>query len=83
MIQRLFPNNGALFPEHSAPFHTAGTVQSWLEEHKDELQHLPWPEKSPDLENNEPRWSVLETRVRNRLPPQTSPKQLEDVLQEK
>jgi hypothetical protein len=31
---------------------------------------------------NEPLWSVLETRVRNRFPPPTSLKQLEDVLQE-
>jgi hypothetical protein len=30
----------------------------------------------------EPFWSVLETRVRNRFPPPTSLKQLEDVLQE-
>jgi hypothetical protein len=29
----------------------------------------------------EPLWSVLETRVRNRFPPPTSLKQLEDVLQ--
>jgi hypothetical protein len=30
----------------------------------------------------EPLWSVLEARVRNRFPPPTSLKQLEDVLQE-
>jgi hypothetical protein len=30
----------------------------------------------------EPLWSVLETRVRNRFPPPTSLKQLEDILQE-
>jgi hypothetical protein len=30
----------------------------------------------------EPLWSVLESRVRNRFPPPTSPKQREDVLQE-
>jgi hypothetical protein len=29
-----------------------------------------------------PFWSILETRVRNRSPPPTSLKQLEDVLQE-
>jgi hypothetical protein len=61
---------------------TAGTVQSWFEEHEGELQHLPWPAQSPDLNITEPLWSVLETRVRNRFPPPTSLKQLEDVLQE-
>jgi hypothetical protein len=50
--------------------------------HEDELQHLPWPAKSPDLNINEPLCSVLETRVKNRFPPPTSLKQLEDVLQE-
>jgi hypothetical protein len=30
--------------------HTAGTVQSWFEENESELQHLPWPAQSPDLD---------------------------------
>jgi hypothetical protein len=30
MIQRLFPNNDAVFQDYSAPIHTAGIVQSWL-----------------------------------------------------
>jgi hypothetical protein len=34
------------------------------------------------LNSIETLWSVSETRVRNRFPPLTSPKQLEDVLQE-
>jgi transposase len=63
------------------PF-TVGTVQSWFEEHEGELQHLPWPAQSPNLNTIEPLWSVLETRMRKRFPPPTSLKQLEDVLQE-
>jgi hypothetical protein len=55
MIQTLFPNH-------------AGTVQSWLEEHEGELQHLPW--------------TVSEIKVRYRFPLPTSLKQLEDVFQE-
>jgi hypothetical protein len=41
MIQTLFLNNGAVFQYNNAPIQTAGTVQSWFEEHEDELQHLP------------------------------------------
>jgi hypothetical protein len=41
IIQTLFPNNDAVFQDDSAPTHTAGTVQSWFEEHEGELQHLP------------------------------------------
>jgi hypothetical protein len=52
-----------------------------FEEHEGELQHLPWPAQSPDLNIIEPLSSGLETRVRNRFPPSTSLEQL-DILQE-
>jgi hypothetical protein len=77
MFQTLFPNNDAVFQDDEL------FAQSWFEEHEGELQHLPWPAQSPDLNITETLWSVLETRVRNRYPPPTSLKQLEDVLQEK
>jgi hypothetical protein len=54
----------------------------WFEGNEGELQHLPWPAQSPDLNIIQPLWSVLETSVRNRFTPPTSLKQLEDVLQE-
>jgi hypothetical protein len=69
MIQVLSPNNDAVFQNGDT------TVQSWFEEHEDELQPL-------DLNITEPLWSVLETTLRNRFPLPTSLKQLEDVLRE-
>jgi hypothetical protein len=69
MIQMLFPNNDVTFHDDNAPIHTAGTVQSWFEENEGELQLLPWPAQSPDLNITESLWSVLDTRVRNRIPP--------------
>jgi hypothetical protein len=64
------------------PFNIAGTVQSWFEEHDGELQHLPWPAQSTDLNITEPLWSVIVSRVRNRFPLPTSLWQPEDFLQE-
>jgi hypothetical protein len=72
LIQTLLPNKNALFQEDNAPIHTAGTVQSWFEEHEYELQHLLWSAQPSDLNTTEPLWSVLETRVRNRFPLPTS-----------
>jgi hypothetical protein len=70
------------FPRWYCPIHTAGTVQSLFEEHEGELQHLPWPAQSSDLNISEPLWSVLVNRVRGRFQPQPSPplKQTKDVL---
>jgi hypothetical protein len=54
MIQMLFPNNDAVFQDDSASIHTAGTVRLWFEDHEGELEHLPWPAQSSDLNIADP-----------------------------
>jgi len=49
MVQKLFPNNNVIFQDDNSPIHTAGSVQSWSEEHEDALQHLTWPTQLPYL----------------------------------
>jgi hypothetical protein len=66
MVQMLFLNDVIVFKVDSLPIHTARSVQSWFEEHEDELQHVPWSAQLPDL-NIEPPWSVFESRVRSRI----------------
>jgi hypothetical protein len=58
MIQTLFPNNDAAIQYDNTLILTARTVQSRFEEHEGELQHLPWPTQSPDLNITEPLLSV-------------------------
>jgi hypothetical protein len=41
MIQMLFLNDKSVFQDDYAPILTAGTVQSWFEEHEGELQIIP------------------------------------------
>jgi len=77
LVLVLFPNNDAIFQDNDSPIHTARSVHSWFEEHKDDLQHLLWPAHSPTLNIIEPLWPVLESRVMSRFPP-LSLKQLEE-----
>ena len=59
-VQTLFPNNNAIFQDDNSPIHTAGSVQSWFEEHEGALQHLPWPTQLPDLNIIKPLWLFIE-----------------------
>ena len=72
VVQVLFPNNDAIFQD-DLTIHTARSVQSWFEQHEDELQHLLWLAQSPILNIIESLWSVLESRF-----PPLSLKQLEE-----
>jgi hypothetical protein len=49
IIQTLFLNNDAVIQDDNVHVHTAGTVQSWFDEHEGKPQHLPWPAQSPHL----------------------------------
>ena len=48
-VQMLLPINDAVFEDDSCSIHTAGSVQSWIEEHEDAIHHLPWPAQSPTV----------------------------------
>jgi hypothetical protein len=79
MVQ-MFPDSDAVFQDEISPIHSTRNVQSWFQQHKDALQHLPRPAQSPDTVK--PLWPVLKCGVRSRFPPPSSLKQLDDVLNE-
>jgi hypothetical protein len=54
VVQMLFPYIDAVFQDDNWHIHTARSVESWLEQHEDTLQHLPWPPKSSNLNTIEP-----------------------------
>jgi len=53
-VHMLIPNNDAIIQDDNSPTHTARSVQSRFEEHKNALQYLPWPAQSSDLNIIEP-----------------------------
>ncbi|GFV76412.1 DDE_3 domain-containing protein [Trichonephila clavipes] len=60
MIETSFPAGDETFLDDKAAINALGLVQSWFDEHEDEVKHLPWPTKSPNLSVSELLWDVLE-----------------------
>ena len=58
-------------------------IHTWYEEHKSCIEHIEWPQQSPDLNIIENMWCVLERQVRNCYPPLPCLKELEQVSMEK
>ncbi|GFX47739.1 DDE_3 domain-containing protein [Trichonephila clavipes] len=79
-MQTLFPGGEGNFQDDNAPIHVAGLVQSWFDEHEDEVIHLPWPAQLTDLNRIEPLGSILKCSTRNRDPPRTSISELSQYL---
>lgn len=69
-----------LFMHDNAPAHRARRVQEYLQEQ--EIEQLPWPAYSPDLNPIEHSWDALDRAVRKRRIQPTNLRQLEDMLVE-
>ena len=76
----LDPDLEYTFQDDSAPIHRARVVSNWFEENQ--VDHLPWPAQSPDLNPIEHLWDELERRVRRRIPLPTSEAELFSFLEE-
>ncbi|GFV03026.1 retrovirus-related Pol polyprotein from transposon 412 [Trichonephila clavipes] len=60
MLQTLFPGERPVIQDDNAPVLTSRCVETWLHEHDNEVEHLTWCPKSPDLNIIEPLWGYLE-----------------------
>ena len=69
-----------LFQEDNAPVHTARVARSFIESSNVEL--LPWPAQSPDINLIENFWSYIEVKIRQRDSQPSSVTQLEQWVKE-
>lgn len=69
-----------LFQEDNAPIHTARVATEWKRDN--DIETLPWPAQSPDMNPIENLWDELERQVRARKPLPKNREELWSVLQE-
>lgn len=69
-----------IYAQDNDPKHKAKVVQGWFHEH--DINLLPWPPSSPDMNIIEHAWDYVDRRLRNRGVLPTNEDQLWEILKE-
>lgn len=63
-MQQWYPENNGVFQEDLAPCHSSKISKTFKQEN--EINVLPWPGNSPDLNPIENLWAIIKTKLRSR-----------------
>lgn len=68
-VEQLYPENNYIFQQDNCPVHTANIVTQWIQNAN--IETLPWPSNSPDMNPIENIWGVIVKRLNrhNFMPP--------------
>ena len=61
-VNEVFPLNNFVFQQDNCPIHTSALAQNWLRANN--INILPWPSKSPDINPIENVWGLMVKKMR-------------------
>lgn len=61
-VRELYPDDNFIFQQDNCSIHTARNTKQWLRDNN--VEELPWPSKSPDINPIENVWGIMVKHIR-------------------